>query len=788
VIAFPYTDENHFRFGLSAHGETHWYGSRKTNDEEFVAAYGRATSAPTSWRAANELAARKILDLAGQRNLVPVVCYGGGIDSEVVLTSFLKVARKDESFEVATLEFPDRLNQHDTAYVDKFKAQVEATHPNVQFRRFELDPRQFLKSEDFLTLARETQIVAPPVVCQLWLCREIQMANPRAMPIIGQGELHMVRTEDLTGSYRAAPWSVAETENLCGLFRYFIARGLPAIPGFFQYLPEQFETQLRTNPVLHELLSNSRFGKLGTRTSKAEIIASDYPELERREKFTGFEKLNELHDEVRERLGREMPACEAKWKQPVWDLIDSLRPIATGTASIGDWNYAWAFDDGPRTARTSIDDVFATEWNSKSLLQDAFKAERPLADVRNEFISACRSLIAESSNFIHDGSLMARLFTCLAAANGAKRSRLLAAPVAGSIVASDLMSRLLQNPSLERETLPYVLMSELGTDDKTLLPLLHMRIVNAELDRELDTTLTHPRFIWIESERLAVLAGALPSAILPWTRSPLNSLVIQATRAMGWFDEDEPSLSNRTVFERFLESCLSELGETDSQRDAAAECLSDFAKFREEIANALWQCAWRQTSAQVAATDLAKAPSQLEKTDLATPLAKAGLRVVPTANWLAAARTRTPEIRLGSNLFFQQNLPGFSRLDPSTRVSVAWVDSESGEEVAWAHVCCLSLPPHGRLRIRGVTTRADVARRGHASELLKAIVLAFRESRPPGFDSIDVYAAPEVVTAFRRAGFVDDEARITRAEEGVDRATGKLVALDRELTPLTFHL
>ena len=130
-------------------------------------------------------------------------------------------------------------------------------------------------------------------------------------------------------------------------------------------------------------------------------------------------------------------------------------------------------------------------------------------------------------------------------------------------------------------------------------------------------------------------------------------------------------------------------------------------------------------------------------------------------------------------------MPGFSRLDPSTRVSVALLSADSGEEVAWAHVTCLSLPPEGRLRIRGVTTRNDLSRRGHASELLKTIASAFREKKPPGFHSIDVYAAPEVVAAFRNAGFKDDPTRMTRAEEAIDPATGQLIAIDRELTPLT---
>ena len=54
--------------------------------------------------------------------------------------------------------------------------------------------------------------------------------------------------------------------------------------------------------------------------------------------------------------------------------------------------------------------------------------------------------------------------------------------------------------------------------------------------------------------------------------------------------------------------------------------------------------------------------------------------------------------------------------------------------------------------------------------------------------SIDFYAAPEVVGAFRAAGFTDDVKRINRNAEILNPETGKLESVDYELTALTFSL
>lgn len=819
---FDYTFGNHFQIGYRNRTtlKTRWFKDRLGAEEEFVARYGRATQRLPSWREANTLAANRILDLALQNSHVPALCYSGGLDSEVALLSFLEALRSRPfdcrpGIEVVTLDFENGLNAHDTDYVNLFRDDAAKRFSDVfslvTFRRERLDIVEFLQSSELLERADADGVLIPAVLCQLWLCDRIRRLNTNSdrplLPILAQGELHLVRDEDPNGQYAPAAWSAVETENLCGIFRHFIARGEPAIPGFFQYLPEQFESQLRSNEVVHELLSHSRFGKLGTRTSKAEIIAREYPELKVRPKYTGFEKVEDLYDERRAFLSRRHPVRESKWKKNVFDLMDDLRVSKPEIAKHGDWSFAWGRGDGQVSdTRTSDDDIFASGWNSNL----SPSSGSSLTSVRAKFIEAVQNILKDQTSdavLLHDGGPMARV--CAALLGKSAVGSFVRPSEVSSIAEADVVRIVLSSRVYRPDNLALVLMLQSRRFSKApvLIPRFHHRIVNAEFDRELDTTIARPRFVWTEGESLAVLASACqaePSARLPFLDIRLRDLVLQATEAMGWFDLDEPGPANGTPIQNFFEQVLAEIGETKELRELAASYAREFGHLLEQAQAALAKCAAPRAQDQTSTCEIGPrlnmgfSPNFPDEGPSVTApwtnifAAHDRLRIVSNVRWLEQARVRTPGIRLGSNLFFQQKVCGFDRLRADVHASLALVGKpgtpEAREEVAWVHLTVLSFPPNGRLRLRGVTTRDDLSRRGYATEILRLVVARLKEQRPKGYVSIDVYAAPEICKAFREAGFIDDVSRVTRAEEGMDRETGRLVATDRELTPLTFSL
>lgn len=803
---FPYTDRNHFQYGYRDPQtlETRWLEPRLSDNEEFIARYGRAQSRANSWREANLMAADKILSVALQKNLVPTLLLSGGLDSEIVLVAFLEaLARRSPQdrprVRAASFALRDDANRHDLEYIEKFRARPQVSEKlsefEIDFKTYEIDVKAYWESPEFLRLADETKIVSPIVLSQVHLCEKIFEDRANALPVIGQGEIHLVRDDDLTADYTPKPWSIVETENLCGLFRFFIARDLPAVPGFFQYLPEQFDTQLRLNPVIHELISHRRFGKLGTRTSKPEILAHDYPELERRPKYTGFEKLPEFHDRWRALLGARFPSSEAKWKRGVFDLARDVRFGSTDIVTAGDWQFAWKKDGEPaKSIRGSEDDIFASAWPNSANPTSS-------GSIGDDFVAALRKWASQSgaTTYLHDGSLFARLLETLGVFSE-KAPHL--APDLSADLASQVARLALQTQIYDAEGLAWLVWIHSLAQSTRVLPLLHSRIVNAEYDRDLGATLSRPRFVAVEFERLALLTNALKesfkfSVIQPWMSRSLTECLVLATKKSGWPSLDEPGVSNHEFWLKTLEGLLKEHGETREQKELGENAARKFQSLLRNVERAMISCALpesRYLTTSRSVFEERKRASTVDPTALPEALPKIAesflqrdsLQVISTERWLAQAKHRVPDFTYGGNLFYQQRLEGFTKFNEDLRASLALIHDE--DEVAWAHVCALTLPPHGRLRIRGVTVRKDLERQGFATKLIKEITLALREHRPSGYTAIDVYAAPEALKAFRSAGFRDDVSRVSRAEEAVDPATGRLIALDRELTPLTFSL
>jgi hypothetical protein len=292
-VTYLYTEKNHFRFGYDGH---HAYHGRTSPEQKFSFEYGRSSQRLTSWREANRLAAKSI-----RKNFDgPLwILFSGGTDSECVARAFWEA---DVPFRLATLRMEDGLNAHDLEHAFAFAQEI--SHP---LELFDLNMREFWQSDLLYRYADPIQCVSPILVAHLWLADQVD-----GIPIIGQGECYLkkdIPADYVPGEspYLPSPWRLIESERLCSLYRHFILNNRPAVPGFFQYLPEQIFTFLNDNPILSDLVQNKTIGKLGTRTSKNQMVRHFYPEINERQKFTGFENISELHDKLRAHLAARFP-------------------------------------------------------------------------------------------------------------------------------------------------------------------------------------------------------------------------------------------------------------------------------------------------------------------------------------------------------------------------------------------------------------------------------------------------------------------------------------------------
>lgn len=310
---FEYTLDNHFKFG---YGGINNFQDRTSSNEPFTAQYGRISRQVQSWRDANLLAAKEIYE---RKSGDLVLLLSGGMDSEICLKSFTD---QDLPIKALTLRFTDIEPTQELKHVERIVNRYKIKHEYVETKFFDL-----IESSAFEKIGDDLKCVSPVIIAQLWLASQ---ANGTA--IIAQGEVHLkkdVPDDYIPGSspYEPSLWRLVESERLCSIYKYFIQKKRPGIPGFFQYLPEQTHCFLKKNTILNDLISNRIIGKLGTRSSKNAMSLQFYPELEERIKLHGWESVQEIHDRLRHQLGSRYHGHDGYYYKEVSDLLRCLEGL-----------------------------------------------------------------------------------------------------------------------------------------------------------------------------------------------------------------------------------------------------------------------------------------------------------------------------------------------------------------------------------------------------------------------------------------------------------------------------
>lgn len=309
---FEYTHKNHFKFGYNDLNE---YQPRSLDTDQFSFQYGRVSNKNLSWKQANELAASQIYD----RKVGDIhVLLSGGMDSEICFKSFydLKLPVKTIS-----LRFTDIDQSNELFYINKAVAKYGIE--NHEF--IDVEVQKIVKSNEFKKLAQSIKCVSPIIVLHMWLANQI-----KGTPVIAQGEVHLKKSVPANyipgvSPYEPSIWYLTESERLCSIYMNFILQNKPAIPGFFQYNPEQIYSYLTKNNILQNLIENKIHGKLGTRSSKNLMAHQFYPEIEMREKRHGWESIQEFHDQLRSEMANWFPNSDQSCEKSYDNILKMLK-------------------------------------------------------------------------------------------------------------------------------------------------------------------------------------------------------------------------------------------------------------------------------------------------------------------------------------------------------------------------------------------------------------------------------------------------------------------------------
>lgn len=299
--------------------ENNWYTwrygdlpefSRQPGNLAFTTSFGHSTATVGTFKQELHKAAASALDHATG---TPTILYSGGVDSEIMLRSFVDIGSKPN---VVIARYENDYNLYDVSY-----AVVTCELLNVPYKILDFSLSKFYES-DALAYAELAQIDRPRA---LPYCRLLEMVD--GFPIMGASDLSPVRTTD---DYSVAgQWVIRCWEHDVGWSKFLREIGRPGIAEWFKWTPGLVASYLKTD-WFRNLIQDKYYGKLGANSTKLIGYREAYPDLIGRTKKTGFENINHLAAEVEQAIAKQFGGL------PYRNFHD--RPISLQTSKIDNLN------------------------------------------------------------------------------------------------------------------------------------------------------------------------------------------------------------------------------------------------------------------------------------------------------------------------------------------------------------------------------------------------------------------------------------------------------------------
>lgn len=294
------TKDNHFKIGYN----NNWFNTRKSPNDKWNVKYGRCTQEPGSFRDECEKAAKIIRERTNKRINV---LFSGGIDSEVVVRSFINSGIEINCVICDLCGYNLSDIKHAISFCKNF---------NISFEIITLDIKEFWKLK-LNKKAEITKCISPQFPVLMWLSDQIEGYN-----IIGSGDCFLKKNYD--------KWFMVEREKVASIYRYYILKDKDGAPAFFQYSPELILSFLN-EPLLREFLEETKM--MDSKNIKPAIYKKYWKDIKPRKKLTGYEKLEDLDLFYRSQLENKFKGSNDEIFTEYQELIDSISPIKISECS-----------------------------------------------------------------------------------------------------------------------------------------------------------------------------------------------------------------------------------------------------------------------------------------------------------------------------------------------------------------------------------------------------------------------------------------------------------------------
>ena len=317
------TTENNLLKSAFAYG----YGNSTWNlrtelDNNFNCLYHRAKYVPEDFKKECVKVANDISVFAKQMHKKPYVLFSGGLDSEIVIRSFLE---SGNDFEIIVNRFSHNLNVHET---DSVARVCKELHLNPIYR--DIDISSWLTSEECLSLADESKCTRAEMLPTMKLLKDVYV-EMNGIPVLGNGDFYMSkdldpvsRIEDNQIKYQ---WNYVEFEYILAWLRYAVKNEIQASINFFQQTPEILLC-MANDIEFQKLVLENPLGRHTSRSRKYNVYKRYWPEILIREKFHGGENITNLCDYVQKKyLNNNYRNYTSKLKIPYEKFVSMIKPI-----------------------------------------------------------------------------------------------------------------------------------------------------------------------------------------------------------------------------------------------------------------------------------------------------------------------------------------------------------------------------------------------------------------------------------------------------------------------------
>lgn len=298
-----YTSENNWYSWQ--YGEGDLFG-RQPDSQQFKTNFEKMTRPVKSFKEELLLAAQSTLDC--HPNLKPNIFFSGGVDSEIMLRSYLGIGCKPK---VTIMRYENDYNLYDVSY-----AVTVCSMLDVEYDLIDFNLSKFYEN-DAERISELAQIDRPRA---LPYCKFIEEAD--GFPILGASDLTLHRTTPDYIQDEKGNWVIVCWEHDIGWSKFARSINKPAVAEWFKWTPGLVLSYMNLN-WFSKLTNDEYYGKAGCNSTKIIGYREAYPDLIERRKQTGFEKIDILVNEVENSLKKKYNGLP--YRNCYSRSIDSLR-------------------------------------------------------------------------------------------------------------------------------------------------------------------------------------------------------------------------------------------------------------------------------------------------------------------------------------------------------------------------------------------------------------------------------------------------------------------------------